>query len=362
MFVVPRCSLGVFLEALPLAEVRSFARRADDQGCDTVWFPEITFGDAFTPAAAAALETKSIRLATGVVGIWSRSPVAMSLTAASLSQLCAGRMILGLGLQARSYVEDWHGAHYGKVVTAMREYVTILRRVLAGECVSYDGEIFHIKNFQLQIPPPEPPIPIYIAAIGPKMTQLAGEVADGMLGYFYSVPYVKQVVLPNLRTGAERAGRSLEHFDLACGLPAIVTQDDSGLDLIKGQVLMFATAGESSPFYAESFVQAGFANELQEIRERFARKDMQGALRVITPAMADSFTLAGRRDHVRRRIEEYHAAGVSQVVLNPSPPGTYFPLFQGHFPDGVDLPPFAFPAYLKVIGDVIDAMGFLRTR
>jgi 5,10-methylenetetrahydromethanopterin reductase len=352
-----RNSLGIFLEALPLALVRDFARKADEKGWDAAWFPEITFGDAFTPAAVAALETTSMRLATGVVGIWSRSPVAMALTAASVSQLCPGRMILGLGLQARNYVEDWHGAHYGNVVTAMREYVTIVRRILKGECVTLEGEVFRVRNFQLQIPPPDPPVPIYIAAIGPKMTQLAGEVADGMLGYFYSVPYVKNVVLPNLRAGAARAGRSLEKFDLACGLPAIITADDSGLELIKGQVLMFATAGQSSPFYAESFVQAGFATELQEIRDRFAKKDIQGALRVITSEMADAFTLAGRADLVQKRIKEYQAAGVTQVALNPSPPGIYFPLFQGHFPEGVALPPFSFPDYLKVIGETIKAVG-----
>ena len=350
-------ALGIFLEALPIAEVRRLARRADERAWGTVWFPEITFGDAFTPAAAAALETKSIRLATGVVGIWSRSPVAMSLTAASLSQLCGGRLILGLGLQSRTYVESWHGARYVKPVTAMREYVTILRRVLAGECVTHEGEVFRVKNFQLQIPPPDPPVPIYIAAIGPKMVQLAGEIADGVLGYFYSVPYIKNVVLPNLRVGAARSGRSLENFELVCGFPSIVTEDDSGIDLIKGQVLMFATAGESSPFYAESFVQAGFGEQLLQIREKVARKDIRGALRIITHQMADAFTLAGRADHVRLRIGEYREAGVKQIVLNPSPPGVYFPLYEGHFPDGVEMPPFSFPAYLKVIGDVIDTMG-----
>src|SRR5437016_5712567 len=109
--------VGLFLEALPLSEVRRFARRADQGAFHEAWFPEITFGDAFVPAAAAALETSRIRLATGVVGIWSRSPVAMALTATSLSQICPGRLILGLGLQARSYVEDWHGATYRKTLT-----------------------------------------------------------------------------------------------------------------------------------------------------------------------------------------------------------------------------------------------------
>lgn len=349
--------LGVFLEALPLAETRQFARRADQRSWQSVWFPEITFGDAFVPAAAAALETSRIQLATGVVGIWSRSPVVMALTAATLNQLSNGRLLLGLGLQARSYVEDWHGAHYQTPVNAMREYVAILRRALAGERVTLEGEVFRVRNFQLHVPPADPPIPIYIAAIGPKMTQLAGEIGDGVLGYFYSLPYFQKVVLPNLQTGAARANRSLENFDIACGLPAIVTADQNGLELIKGQVLMFATAGGSSPFYGESFSRAGFSAPLAEVRERVSRKDMQGALRVITDEMADAFTLAGSREHVRRRLRAYQEAGIKTIVMNPSPPGIYFPLFQGHFPEGVELPPFNYADYLKVIRDVIDFAG-----
>lgn len=346
--------LGIFLEALPLADVRSFARLAEQHGWHSAWLPEITFGDAFVPAAAAAMETSRIRLATGVVGIWSRSPVVMALTMVSLHQLCPGRVTLGLGLQARSYVEDWHGARYHETVTAMREYITIVRRILAGENVTHEGEVFRVKNFQLHVPPPNPPVPIYMAAVGPKMTQLAGEVADGLLGYFYSVPYFKNTVLPNLKLGAERFGRSLQNFDTCCGLPAIVTSDDSGLQKIKGQILMFATAGGSSPFYAESIIQAGFGDALREIQERVAQRDMRGALAAITDEMADAFTLAGKAEHVRARVDEYRNAGVRNIVFNPSPPSVYFPLFQGHFPEGIELPPFSYPDYTQVIRDVID--------
>jgi probable F420-dependent oxidoreductase len=348
--------LGIFLEALPLAAVRQFARQCDERGWETAWFPEITFGDAFVPAAASAMETSRLRLATGVVGIWSRSAVAMALTAASLSQLSPGRMILGLGLQARTYVEDWHGAHYTRTLTAMREYVTILRRILAGECVTFEGEVFRVKNFQLHIPPPEPPIPIYIAAIGPKMVELAGEIADGMLGYFFSIPYLKNVVIPQVRKGAQRSGRSLEKFTLAVGLPTIVTPDESGIEKVKGQVLMFGTAGQSSPYYAESIRQAGFTDELQRIQDLVARGDMKGALAVISDEMARAFTLAGTADRIRHRIREYQALGATMVV-NPSPPNVYFPLYQGHFPPGTEMPQFSFPDYLTVISDTVQALG-----
>lgn len=351
--------VDVFLEGLPLSLVRELARRADQRGFRNIWLPEITFADAFIPAAAAALETKRIGLATGVVGIWSRSPVAMALTAGTLNQLCSGRMILGLGLQARTYVEDWHGAHYGKTVTAMREYVTIVRRILAGENVTFQGEVFRVKNFQLQMAPPAKPIPIYMAAVGPKMLQLAGELADGVLGYFYSLPYFEQVVLPNLEIGAKRAGRSLskDHFDIAAGLPCIITDDNSGLHLNKGQVVMFATAMGSSPFYAESIARAGFQEQLRRIQELVAGRDAKGAVEAVSDEMADAFTVSGSPEHARARIAAYRQAGATTVVLNPSPPGIYFPLFQGHFPEGTDIPPFNFPEYVKVIEKILDAMG-----
>jgi probable F420-dependent oxidoreductase len=351
--------LDVFLEALPLTLVRELARRAEKRGFRNLWLPEITFADAFIPAAAAAMETSRVGLATGVVGIWSRSPVTMALTAGTLNQLCSGRMILGLGLQARTYVEDWHGAHYGKTVTAMREYLTIVRRILAGENVTFQGEVFRVKNFQLHMAPPEKPIPIYMAAIGPKMLQLAGEIADGVLGYFYSLPYLEQVVLPNLEIGAKRAGRSLsrDHFDVAVGLPSIITDDDSGLRLNKGQVVMFATAAGSSPFYAESIARAGFQDELRRIQELVAKKDARGAVASVSDEMADALTISGKAEHARSRIAALRKSGATTVVLNPSPPGMYFPLFQGHFPEGTEIPPFNFPEYVKSIEKILDALG-----
>ncbi|MGH9579447.1 MAG: LLM class flavin-dependent oxidoreductase, partial [Terriglobales bacterium] len=249
------------------------------------------------------------------------------------------------------------GARYHKTITAMREYVTIVRRILAGECVTLEGEIFRVKNFQLNLPPADPPIPIYLAAIGPKMIQLAGEVADGMLGFFYSIPYLKNVVLPNLHAGAKRSGRSLEKFDLGVGMPALVTKDDRGLEQVKGTVLMFATARGSSAFFSESISQAGFAAQGEEIQERVARKDMKGALQVVSDEMAAALTLAGSEQRVLERVRAYREAGANSVVLNPFPPDTYFPLFQGHFPEGAECPPFSFPAFLEAINSAIEFVG-----
>ena len=148
----------------------------------------------------------------------------------------------------------------------------------------------------------------------------------------------------------------MDKFTLAVGLPAVVTRDDSGLEKVKGQVLMFATAGQSSPYYAESIRQAGFADELERIQDLVAHGDMKGALRVVSDEMADAFTLAGTADRIRRRMKQYQAEGAAMVV-NPSPPNVYFPLYQGHFPQGAEMPQFSFPEYLNVISDTIELLG-----
>jgi probable F420-dependent oxidoreductase len=347
-------NLDIFVEALPPGVQIDYSVRAEERGFRAVWFPEITFGDAFGPATAVATKTSRVGLGTGVVGIWSRSAVTMALQAATLNELSSGRLMLGVGLQARGYVEGWHGQTYERPVRAMREYVTILRRILSGEPTTFEGEIFSVRNFQLMMQPPEKPARIYMAAIGPQMTRLAGELADGIIGYFYSVQYVRDHVLPNLRAGAEKAGRSLDDFDIACGFPTIVTPDDSGLEQIKGQVMMFATAGSSSPEYATSFAAAGY--DVAPIQERVDAGDIDGALGLVTDEMADAMTIAGSPDHVRSRIAEYRDAGLTTVGLNPSPPNGWFPLYQGHFPDSAlaRIPEFSFPAYLGVIDATLD--------
>jgi probable F420-dependent oxidoreductase len=349
--------LGIFFTGLPAPMAIDYATRADERGFRSAWFPEITFADSFGPATAAALRTSRILLGTGIVGIWSRSPVTMALQAATLHQISGERLVLGLGVQARGYVSAWHGQHYRTPVNAMREFVTITRRLLDGERVSFEGDVFSVRDFQLQMEAPSQPTRIYVAANGPKMIQLAGELADGMLGYFHSVEYVRDTVLPNLCEGAARAGRDVSAIDVTVGFPSVVTRDDSGIELAKGQVMMFATALDSAPAYADSIAAAGFGDTAQEIRALVAAGDLRAAVEAVPDAMADALTLSGDPDHVRQRIDAYRAVGLTGVMLNPSPPGGWFPLYEGHFPANAELPPFDFPGFVGVVDNTLDLLG-----
>jgi alkanesulfonate monooxygenase SsuD/methylene tetrahydromethanopterin reductase-like flavin-dependent oxidoreductase (luciferase family) len=239
----------------------------------------------------------------------------------------------------------------------MREYLTILRQALDGGTVTHEGDYFSIRGFHIDLPPPDKPVPLYVAAIGPRMLQLAGELADGILGYVYSEEYVRNVVVPNLELGAERAGRTLDGFDIACGFPSVISEDASGVSLARGQAMMFSTATKSAPAYAESIAQAGFAGERAEVAELVSAARLEDAVAAVPVELADAITISGDPDHARSRIEAYHDAGLTTVVLNPSPPGGYFPLYDGHFPAAAELPEFDFPGYLEVIERTLGSIG-----
>jgi probable F420-dependent oxidoreductase len=350
--------IGLLLTALPASLAIEYAQRADDAGFSTAWFPEITFADSFGPATAAALQTTRIGIATGVVGVWSRSAVTMALQAATLQQLSNGRLLLGLGVQARGYVQAWHGQRYEKPIAAMRDFVTILRRAFAGELVTYEGEVFSVRNFHLDMELPVPPR-ITIAANGPRMIELAAEIADGMIGWFQSLEYVRDVTMPALRRGAERAGRSLDGFEATVGFPAVVTQDDSGIELAKGQAMMYATALGSAPAYLESARAAGFGDVAEAIGERVHAGDLRGAVALVPDEMVDALLMAGSAERVRARIAAYRDAGLSAVHVLPSPPGGYYPLYEDHFPveSLSQLPPFDFPGLLASFDNAVQLLG-----
>jgi alkanesulfonate monooxygenase SsuD/methylene tetrahydromethanopterin reductase-like flavin-dependent oxidoreductase (luciferase family) len=351
--------LGLFLTALPPSLAIDFAGKAEAAGWESAWFPEITFGDSFGPATAAAMRTERIGIATGVVGVWSRSAVTMALQAATLHQLSGGRLILGLGVQARGYVQGWHGQAYRKPIEAMRDFITILRSAFAGELVSYEGEVFSVKNFHLDMELPAAPLKIYVAANGVRMTELAGEIADGTVGWFQSLEYVRDVTMPALQRGAARAGRSLDGFDATVGFPAVVTRDDSGLEQSKGLAMMFATALDSAPAYLDSIRAAGFGDAAEAIGERVRAGDLRGAVSLVPDEMAAAMLMAGSAERVRGRIEAYRDAGLSGVHLLPSPPGGYYPLYEGHFPveSLSQLPEFDFPGLLGSFDDAVELLA-----
>ncbi len=344
---------SVILESLPLSMLTDFAQKADEHGYDTVWKPEIIFSDTFVPSTAFALKTKRIHIGSCITGIWGRSPVVTALSASALAELSGNRLILGLGTQARSYVEGWHGLSYDKPLTRARELITVIKKILSGEVVTFEGKTVSVQHFQLALMGPPPKVPIYLAAIGPKMTQLAGEIADGVIGYFQPINYFRDTFLKNLEIGAKKAGRTLDDIDIVVGHPALVSDDPKAVEWIKPHVVMFATAGGSSPTYAGMVKSAGFEKNLEGMLAGIANGSMDEAASHVSDEMVDAMTLCGTAQHVADRMNDYYKAGVKMTLMNPVPPKAYFPLFAGHFPETMEFPQPDVEAFVQNVDNIV---------
>jgi alkanesulfonate monooxygenase SsuD/methylene tetrahydromethanopterin reductase-like flavin-dependent oxidoreductase (luciferase family) len=173
--------LSPFSRAEHRKHLLSYARLAESAGYEAVWIPEAFSSDAFTLLGAVASHTKRMRLATGIVNVFSRSPALLAQSFATLDEMSDGRAIIGLGTSGPIVIENWHGVKFEKPVTRMREVVEIMRLALAGERVDYTGHFFKLRGFQMLIKPVQARLPIYLATFKPNAVRQTGEIADGWL-------------------------------------------------------------------------------------------------------------------------------------------------------------------------------------
>src|SRR5881227_4133499 len=213
--------VGYWGLGLTAEEQLKLVRDAESAGFDSVWAAEAYGSDAATILAWLAAQTDRIKIGSSIFQMPGRSPAMTAMTAATLDNLSNGRMILGIGSSGPQVAEGWHGQRFAKQLARTREYVAILRKALARERLEFSGDTYTLplpdgpgKALKLMITPVQERIPIYLAAIGPKNTALAGEIADGWLPIFFSPEHVAEF-RALLEQGAGRSGRSLEDFDIA---------------------------------------------------------------------------------------------------------------------------------------------------
>src|SRR5579884_2687027 len=194
---------------------------AERLGYDSVWAAEAYGSDAATVLAWLAAGTSTIRLGSAIFQMPGRSPGMTAMTAATIDQLSGGRMILGIGSSGPQVAEGWHGQRFAKQLQRTREYVAVVRLALSRERVEFKGETLELplpdgpgKALKLTISPVQERIPVYLAAIEPRNTELAGEIADGWIPTLFSPEHVgEQREL--LASGAAKSGKELEGFDIA---------------------------------------------------------------------------------------------------------------------------------------------------
>ena len=302
-------------------------KEAESAGFDSVWAAEAYGSDAATVLAWLAAQTSRIRIGSSIFQMPARSPAMTAMTAATLDQLSGGRMLLGIGTSGPQVAEGWHGQRFGKQLQRTREYVEILRKALARERLIHDGEAYQLplpdgpgKALKLTIAPVQERIPIYIAAIGPKNTQLTGEIADGWLPIFFSPEHVGDS-RALLEEGAARSGRSLDDgFDIAPGVNVAIDDDlDSARDRMRHFIALYVggMGSRERNFYNQLVQRYGFEDAAREIQDLYLEGKKDEAAAAVPAELIDTVTLVGPRDKVRDRLAVYREAGVGTLLVSP---------------------------------------------
>lgn len=285
-------------------------RLAESLGYEAVYTTHIAGRESLTVLTAYALSTTSIRLGTGVVPIYSRTPATMAQTAATIDELSDGRFTLGLGVSHRPIVEGWHGQRIDSPAKEMREYVAIVRAILRGEDPPA-GEKWR-SNFHLAGLDPRPQLPIYLAALSPAMLRLAGEIADGVMLWLCCPSYIRDVVLPEVSKGLQRAGRTLEGFNIVAAVPAASTDDarQARSALRKDLIPYFGL-----PFYRAMIERSGFGADIEAFDA--AAGDFAAMQAAVSDPFLDELAAIGEAQAVKDGVQRYMQAGTCSPCVGP---------------------------------------------
>ena len=292
------------------------ARTADELGHAFISLGDGHGYDAFAVLGACAIATKRVNLGTTVLSVFMRTPTQTALGAAAIDTLSEGRFILGLGSSHKVQVEAHHGVKYERPIQRVRETVEIIRTLLRDGVISYHGEIFNITNFDLSFQPFRKNLPIRIAAINPKMLEMAGEVADSVLLFMPSLSRVTESI-GHLKKGLAKSGKNIDSFNVAANFYASVNKDSATAKKAVKRRIVYAVG--YFPRYNNLLVESGFPIEAARIRGAFLDGDMSGAADAVTDAIIDTVAVAGNPEECKARIEDYRAAGVESPILLLNP-------------------------------------------
>ena len=302
------------------------AQAAEKVGYGSVWAAEAYGSDAATILGWRAGQTERIKIGSAIFQMPARSPAMTAMTAATLDQLSGGRMLLGIGSSGPQVAEGWHGQRFGRQLQRTREYVAVVRKALARERLEFHGETLELplpdgpgKALKLTIAPVQDRIPIYLAAIGPKNTQLAGEIADGWIPIFFSPENVGDL-RPLLEEGAARSGRSLDGFDIA---PTVNVSIDDDLDAARDRMRPFIAlyvggmGSRKQNFYNALVQRYGFEDAAREVQDLYLEGRKDEAAAALPGELIDTVALVGPRDVIRERLAVYRSAGVGTLMISP---------------------------------------------
>ena len=316
-------------DALPLVQ------EAERLGYDSVWTAEAYGSDGLTPLAWIGALTSRIKLGTGILQMPARTPANTAMTAATLDLLSGGRVLLGLGVSGPQVVEGWHGVPYGKPLTRTREYVSILRAIWERkEPLDFQGEEYHIpiqggtglgKPLKITIHPLRSRIPIYLAAIGPKNIELAGEIADGWLPIFFA-PERESAYLAPLDAGLAKRESPVspeQPFDIAPSVNVVLGDDVAACrDLLKPMLALYigGMGARDKNFYNDLASRYGYEAAAREIQDLYLDGKKKAAAAAVPDALVDEVALCGPKERIAERLEPWKQSRATTLILGTIQP------------------------------------------
>ncbi len=268
---------------------------------------------------ALAVSTERIRLGTGIINVFSRTPALIGQTAATLDALAEGWFILGLGTSGHQVVTGWHGAPFDRPLQRIRETMAIVNQVLGRQPVRFEGEVFQLtQGLKLLAHPVRSRVPIFLATITPAGVRLAAELADGWMPILYS-PVHADVFRTDLEAGLARAGRDRSVLEIAPTMPAVVTDDLArGYDALRPWVALYVggMGSKAKNFYNETVRRYGFEAEARQIQDLYLSGNKRGAIAAVPDALVDAVALSGPPARIRERVQACAQAGATLLIVH----------------------------------------------
>lgn len=313
------------------ADAVPLVRAAEALGYDSVWTAEAYGSDCITPLAWVGALTSRIKLGTGIMQIPARTPAMAAMTVATLDLLSGGRVLMGLGVSGPQVVEGWHGQPYGKPLVRTREYVEIVRTILARTSpLDFQGQEYHVpiqggtglgKPLRLTVHPLRAQVPIYLAALGPKNVELAGEIADGWLPIFYA-PTRESAYLDALDAGLAKR-TSTAPFDIAPSVSVVLGDDVAKCrDAVKPMLALYigGMGARGKNFYNDLARRFGYEDAATEIQDLYLDGKKQGAAAAVPDALVDEVALCGPKERIAELLTQWKSSRATTMLCNVTQP------------------------------------------
>jgi F420-dependent oxidoreductase-like protein len=306
-------------------------RALDAAGFASLWFAEAYGSDVFTPLAFCAAHTSRVRLGAAVAQMPARTPTATAMAAMTLDHLSEGRVVLGIGASGPQVSEGWHGVPYARPLARTREYVEIVRRVLARrEAVTYDGEFFRLpgegtglgKPLRSSLHPFRDDLPVHLGAEGPRNVALAAEIADGWAAMFFA-PAFDDFYRSALDEGfARRPGGRPAGFEVVATVPVVIDDDvERAADRLRPELALYigGMGARGANFHHDVFVRMGYGAVAERVQELYLSRRKDEAAAAVPTELVEQIALIGPAGKVRRDLDRWDATVVDEIAIQGLP-------------------------------------------